>query len=55
MTTTEASPNRVSSDLAERVERVAAAAPPLTDQQRARLAALLRPITTVVVITRKAA
>lgn len=32
-------------ELDKQVDRIADAAPPLTDQQRARLSALLRPVT----------
>lgn len=33
-------------DIDERLDRLAAAAPPWTDEQRARLSALLRPLST---------
>jgi hypothetical protein len=39
--------------LDERIARLAEAAPPLTDEQRARLSALLRPTTSVPATTRR--
>jgi hypothetical protein len=42
---------RPADTLDERIARIAAGAPPLTDTQRARLSALLRPITSTPDVT----